>query len=230
MRVIQEDVKQWFDQVYQKKGYEYLRPQDAYKIFVTILNPHKEGKHLDVACGLGLLLKAMEHHCAEVYGIDISNTAIKRAKEYCPNAILTQGNAERLPYPDETFDTVSCIGSLERIIDRSQALNEQYRVAKPNARFCYMVRNSEHVTWKYFLRPFRLENKQGHQDALNLKQWKSLFESNGFKILNIYPDHWPYFKAMKCIKPWATVNTSKIKRFPLNLSLAYEFIFFLEKS
>jgi hypothetical protein len=93
-----------------------------------------------------------------------------------------------------------------------------------------MVRNSENITWKYFLKPLRLENMQGHQDALNLRQWKSLFESNGFRILNIYPDHWPYYKALKFLKPWAKVNTAKIKRFPFNLNLAYEFIFYLEKS
>lgn len=227
--VTQSDIKLWFDQMYRKKGYGYLRPQNAYDIFVTLLAPNENTKHLDVACGLGLLLKAMHGQCGEVHGIDISSVAIKQSKNYCQEAVLTEGNAEDLPYNDESFDSISCIGSLERMINQPQALKEQLRVAKPNARFCYMVRNSEHFIWKYFLHPLRLENKQGHQDAMNLQQWKNLFETNGFKVLNIYPDHWPYYKTIKFLKPWANINTGRIKRFPFNIKLAYEFIFLLAK-
>ncbi len=227
--VTQANIKSWFDQVYQEKGYSYLRSQDAYDIFVTLLKPNKDTKHLDVACGLGLLLRAMNSQCAEVYGIDISSEAINQSKKYCPDASLTEGNAELLPYPDQTFDSVSCIGSLERMIDRPRVLKEQRRVAKQNARFCYMVRNSENISWKYFLKPFGLENKKGHQDAMNLQWWKNLFESNGFRILNIYPDHWPYYKTIKFLKPWTNVDTSVIRQFPFNINLAYEFIFVLAK-
>ena len=225
----QADIKVWFDNIYIKRGYGYLRPQEAYNIFLTLLDPKKDSKHLDVACGLGLLLKALSCNCAEVHGIDISSEAIRQSKNYCPNAILAEGNAESLPYEDSTFDSVSCIGSIERMIDRPKALKEQLRVAKPNARFCYMVRNSEHITWKYLLNPFGLENKQGHQDAMNLQRWKDLFESNGLRILNIYPDHWPYFRALKIMQPWSKIDTGRIIRFPLKINLAYEFIFLLAK-
>lgn len=227
--VSQKDIKLWFDKVYTKRGYDYLRPQDAYNIFVSVLDPKVNSKHLDVACGLGLLLKTMHGQGAEVHGIDISSVAIEQSKSYCPEAIVAEGNAENLPYEDGTFDTISCIGSLERMIDRSKALKEQYRVAKPNARFCYMVRNSEHFIWKYLFKPFGLKNEQGHQDALNLEQWKDLFTSNGLKILNVYPDHWPYYRSLKMLMPWSKIDTGRIKRFPLNINLAYEFIFLLTK-
>jgi len=228
--VTQADIKLWFDQVYLDRGFSYLRPQDAYDIFVTLLSPNKDTKHLDVACGLGLLLYAMQTKCEEIHGIDISSEAIKQAKLYCSGAVLKEGNAECLPYEDEIFDSISCIGSLERMTNRPGALKEQLRVAKHNAQFCYMVRNSEHFIWKYFLKPFGLENKKGHQDAMNLDQWKDLFESNGFRILDIYPDHWPYFKTMKILKPWSNIRTDKIRRFPFKMNLSYEFIFHLVKA
>ena len=226
----QADIKLWFDKIYKEKGYSYLRPQDAYNIFVSLLDPDKDSKHLDVACGLGLLLKAMNCHCSEVHGIDLSSEAIKQSKIYCPEAIVREGNAESLPYDDETFDSVSCIGSIERMIDRPKALKEQLRVAKSNARFCYMVRNSEHFTWKYLLKPFGFRNKKGHQDAQTLQQWKTLFISNGFKILDIYPDHWPYYRALKILMPWSKIDTGRIVRFPFKISFAYEFIFVLGKA
>lgn len=227
--VTQADIKLWFDDIYLKNGYRYLRPQDAYDIFVTLIDPAKDSRHLDVACGLGLLLKSMTPHCAEVHGIDLSSEAVKQSRIYCPEAIVQEGNAESLPYDDQTFDSISCIGSIERMIDRPKALKEQLRVTKPNARFCYMVRNSEHFTWKYLLNPFGLKNKRGHQDAMNLRLWKDLFESNGLKIVNIYPDHWPYYRMMKILKPWVKIDTNSIIKFPFDINLAYEFIFLLEK-
>ena len=172
----------------------------------------------------------MNSYCSEIHGIDLSSEAIKKSKIYCPEAIVREGNAESLPYDDETFDSVSCIGSIERMIDRPKALQEQFRVAKRNARFCYMVRNSEHFIWKYVLNPFSLRNKMGHQDALNLQQWKKLFTSNGFKILNIYPDHWPYYRALKILMPWSKIDTGRILHFPFKISNAYEFIFVLGKA
>ena len=230
MMATQTDIKLWFDNVYLKRGYDYLRPLEAYNIFVSLLDPMESSKHLDVACGLGLLLKAMSSHCSEVHGIDISSEAIKQSKSYCPEAIVAEGNAEFLPYEAETFDSVSCIGSIERMIDRPKALQEQLRVARPDARFCYMVRNSEHFIWKYFYKPFGLKNKMGHQDALNLEQWKNLFTSNGFKIINVYPDHWPYYRILKILMPWSKINTDRIIKFPFNINLAYEFIFVLAKA
>ena len=230
MTATQSEIKLWFDEVYKERGFNYLRPLEAYEIFVSLLSPTEGSNFLDVACGLGLMLKAMSNAKSVVHGIDISSEAIRRTKAFCPEAFLIEGNAERIPYEDETFDYVSCIGSLERMINRPKALAEQLRVAKNDARFVYMVRNSENFTWKYFLKPFGLENKQGHQDAMNLDQWKTLFESNGFKIKRILPDHWPYYRLMKLLKPWSKIDTGKIIEFPFNLKVAYEFIFLLEKA
>jgi hypothetical protein len=116
------------------------------------------------------------------------------------------------------------------MLNRNQALKEQVRVAKKGAKMCYMVRNSENFTWKYFQKPFNLYNKKGHQDALNKEKWEKLFEQNGLKVQAVFPDHWPYVKTIKTLFPWVKVDAGKIRKFPFNLELAYEFIFLLEKS
>lgn len=226
----QTDIKNWFDNTYRTKGFRYLRPPEAYEIFVSLLAPESGTKHLDVACGLGLLLKELDRKGVMVFGIDISTEAVNQSKRYCPAAQVEEGNAEDLPYPDNMFDSLTCIGSLERMVNRRIALKEQLRVVKKNGRFCYMVRNSEHFTWKYFLKPLGLENSNGHQDALNLTQWQKLFRENGFNVDAIYPDHWPYFRIMKTLQPWKKINTGKLRKFPFDINRAYEFIFLLSKN
>lgn len=225
----QEQIKTWFDNIYKTRGLRYLRPLRAYEIFVTILNPKPKSKHLDVACGLGLMLKVLEDKDVICYGIDLSEVAVEGCRKLCPSAHITQGNAEKLPYKDNTFDSLTCLGSLERMIDREQVLSEQLRVTKKGADICYMVRNSENFTWRFLLKPLKLYNRKGHQDALNFKQWKTLFENAGLKIVKVYPDHWPYYRMMHILKPWKKINTGKIIKFPMRISYAYEFIFHLKK-
>ncbi len=226
----QEGIKKWFDKTYLTKGFRYLRPIDAYEIFATALDVQPGSKHLDVASGLGLLAKCFANKEVNVDGIDLSPEAVSMAKEYCPEAHFQQGNAEQLPFQDRTFDTVTCIGSIERMLDREKALQEQHRVLKDGGKLCLMVRNSENFTWRFIKRPFGLINKEGHQDALNRDEWTKLVERSGFTIQQTYPDHWPYYRLLKTIMPWRKIDTSRIINFPYPLELAYEFIFVLQKS
>lgn len=225
----QEQIKSWFDNVYKTKGFRYLRPLEAYKIFVTILDPKPNTRHLDVACGLGLMLKALDNKGVERYGVDISDVAVEGSRKLCPEAYVMVGNAEELPYQNDMFDSLTCLGSLERMMNRDIAFAEQLRVTKRGADICYMVRNSENFTWRFLLKPLNLYNKKGHQDALNLEQWKTLFENAGLEIVNVYPDQWPYHRLMQIFKPWKKIDTGKILKFPMSISHAYEFIFHLRK-
>ncbi len=222
-------IENWFDKTYKNRGFQYLRPIDAYEIFATILQSKAGDQHLDVACGLGLLLKCFSNKGVNVTGIDLSSQGVKIAKEYCPEADIEIGNAEQLPYEDETFDSITCIGSIERMLNRKKALQEQFRVSKKNGRVCLMVRNSENFTWRYIQKPLGLRNRKGHQDALNQQEWTDLFESVGFEIEKVYPDHWPYFRLLKTVTPWRKINTGRILKFPFSISTAYEYIFLLKK-
>jgi len=224
----QLEIKKWFDMTYSKWGFMYLRPQPAYEIFGTILDTKQGGKHLDVACGLGLMLKTMSNRGINSYGVDLSEEAIKKAAVYCPEANIQHANAEELPFEDGIFDSLSCIGSLERMLDRRKVLKEQSRVVKDDGKLCLMVRNSEHFVWRYIWKPFGIQNKKGHQDAMNLEEWTALFEEVGLKVEKVYPDHWPYYK-IKRFFTFGKLDTSKIRKFPFGIKSAYEFIFVLTK-
>jgi len=197
----QADVAAWFDATYRAKGLRYLRPRRAYPIFVQLLGARSGERLLDVACGPGLLLCAAVERGLAAHGVDLSHEAIALARELVPGAAVQQGNAERLPFADGTFDHVTCLGSIERFLDREAALREMQRVAKPGARFCFLVRNASTLVWRVWRQGLGRREVQGHQDALTLAQWRELFTRCGFAIDAVLPDQWPRQRVRQLL-PW----------------------------
>lgn len=226
---LQVIVKNWFDSTYHQRKFSYLRPVDAYEIFLSVLKPNSGDKLLDVACGPGLLLKMATEKGIKAYGIDISEVAIQISKSFVPNATTILGNAEHLPFSDKEFDFVTCIGSLERFLNTKQSLNEMKRVAKTEAKFCFMVRNSDTLIWKIYRQFLRRKKTQAHMEAKDIKAWKNLFEENGFEIISVYPDQWPGFKLRRVLFFWKKINFGRIHKTILPLKYSNEFIFILKQ-
>jgi SAM-dependent methyltransferase len=199
--VTQQDVAAWFDATYRQKGLRYLRPARAYPIFVQLLGLRSGQRVLDVACGPGLLLRAALERGIAASGVDLSGAAVALARELLPTAEVQQGNAEALPFADGTFDAVTCLGSIERFLDRERALREMLRVAKPDARFCFLVRNASTLVWRVWRQGLGRREVQGHQDARTLSQWRDLFARCGFAVERVLPDQWPR-QRVRQVLPW----------------------------
>ena len=223
----QERVKDWFEQTYAQRSKLYLRPPEAYEVFMTLLEPVANQQLLDVACGPGRLLEVAQNYQLQLHGIDLSVNAIQLARKVLPIAQLKHGNAEALPYPDQYFDLITCIGSLERFLNLEQALAEQYRVGKPSARYCFMVRNSNTFSWKVIKQGLGLKNTKGHQGAKNLETWSAVFNKAGFRVEQVVPDQWPRKRLMRFVSP--RMDYKKINSSILPIQYANEFIFLLKK-
>ena len=226
---MQNKIKNWFDSTYHHRKFSYLRPEEAYEIFISVLKPEKGDKLLDVACGPGLLLKKAVEKGVSAYGIDISTVAIELSRRFVPDAKTLTGNSENLPFADQEFDFITCIGSLERFIDFRKSLDEMKRVAKPNARFCFMVRNSNTFTWKIYRQFLRQKNTEAHMEAKGLAAWKNLFEENGFEIISVYADQWPDFKLKRKLLFWGKIDYGRIHQTILPLKFSNEFIFIMKE-
>ena len=189
--VAQSDVASWFDETYRRLGLRYLRPPRAYPIFLQLLGLRPGARHLDVACGPGLALRAAVDRGLETCGVDLSPAAVELAREQLPGVGVRVANAEALPFEDGSFDGVTCLGSLERFLDREQALREMLRVARPSARFCFLVRNASTLVWRVWRQGLGNRERRGHQDALTLASWRALFERCGLRVVDVLPDQWP---------------------------------------
>lgn len=225
----QKTIINWFNTTYSQRGESYLRPKEAYIIFAELLQLEANKNFLDIACGLGRMLEISSTYKTNNYGIDVSEIAVEKAKLKLPNDTILEANAENLPFENSLFDYITCLGSLERMIDKDAVLTEIKRVTNQDAKICFMVRNSNSWRWVFTKRLLFLINKKGHQDAKSFNEWKTLFEKHDFIIEKCIADQWPIMK-MKRIFSFGIFNDfKKVSKSIIPLAFANEFIFILKK-
>jgi SAM-dependent methyltransferase len=81
---------------------------------------------LDVGCGRGYFLKQIK--AAKPY--DLTGCEIHNGLPDNLEVNFVEGFIERLPFPDKSFDIVTCTHTIEHIIHLKQALEELKRVAR----------------------------------------------------------------------------------------------------
>lgn len=145
------------------------------------------GRVLDMGCGAGDYTGVIRR-CApqfEVYGVDISKEAIKKAKRDFPSIGFSVASAYHLPFPNCFFDVVVMKCVLEHLEDPDRALAELRRVLKPGGLFYsinplerdkFVLSSSQRLSWKY----------QGHFQRFSRASLLSLLEGNGFEVERYY--------------------------------------------
>lgn len=168
-------------------------------------------KVLDVGCGSGSWLRVIESIGANPHGIDISATAVSACQAAVPNAELHCAPAEQLPWPDDTFDLVTCLGSLEHFRDPLAALRDMARVGKPDARVLLLVPNADFLTRKlgWFGGTSQAEVREL---VLTPEEWETLFDQAGLSVLKRWRDlH---------VLAWSWIKKGSWRQRPLRLAQA----------
>lgn len=101
---------------------------------------------LDIGCGGGATLRRLLKRSkgAKVYGIDISEESVVKAKKVNIDVLdkkvfIAQGSAENLPYADGMFDLVTAVETVYFWPRLPHCLQEVRRVLKSGGRFAIMV-------------------------------------------------------------------------------------------
>jgi len=132
---------------------------------------------LDVGAGKGFLMHDLMESVPglEVEGIDISSYAIEHAHGLAQGRIR-QGNAAKLPWPDNHFDLVISITTLHNLYihDLFSALREMERVSKANKYLC--VEGYRNEREKVNLMYWQLTCRAFHTP----EEWAWIFASAGY--------------------------------------------------
>jgi len=90
---------------------------------------------LEVGCGTGAVLSTIPDLAGsndiKIFGLDIDLASLHQASVYCPLALLIQGDAHRLPFPDNHFDIIFCHFLLLWLTNPLSALTEMLRAVRP---------------------------------------------------------------------------------------------------
>ncbi len=123
-------------------------PDSSAESFAGVANPFSLGRLdsgervLDLGSGAGtdsLVAAQMVGGSGHVTGIDMTPEMLARARASAAemgaaNVEFVEGEAERLPFPDESFDVVISNGVIDLIPDKDAVFAELFRVLAPGGR------------------------------------------------------------------------------------------------
>lgn len=110
---------------------------------------------LDVGCGTGVVAITAARRGAQVSGLDLTPELLEHARANeeiaeCGKIDWIEGDAERLPYPDASFDVVlSQFGHM--FAPRPEVvISEMRRVLRPGGRIAFATWPPEHFVGRFF--------------------------------------------------------------------------------
>lgn len=156
---------------------------------------------LDVGCGSGALDRMLARRFAganPIVATDVNPFLLREAAALAAEdgvadrIVFRDGNAERLPFPDATFDHAFTVTVLEEC-DADLALRELFRVVKPGGRVGVIVRAIDMPQWWHLALPEPIRRKanvppqsngpRGVADASLYRRMRAA----GFRDLTCFP-------------------------------------------
>jgi len=117
------------------------------KMLHSIFNSSKRQVLIEVGCGVGGFLVNISRSYKEVVGLDISSKAVYTARDlvkrsgFQEKVHLVIGDAQFLPFKEQSGDIVVCSETLEHIPDYEKAFGELIRITKNSGYLCLTVPN-----------------------------------------------------------------------------------------
>jgi SAM-dependent methyltransferase len=151
---------------------------DRYTWTIRTFLPSCRGMRiLEVGCGSGKLLELLKP-TNEVVGVDASADGIaacasRRIESYCMDP-----SSEPLPFPNESFDIVICLETMEHMMSPYYAAMEVRRVLKNGGRFVCSVPNP---VWGHTML---------YPGLFEYKFFRRFLEQSDFEILRVEPWEW----------------------------------------
>jgi ubiquinone/menaquinone biosynthesis C-methylase UbiE len=173
-------------------------------IVVELAHPRAGERVVDIACGTGIVARiaaARIGPTGTVFGIDLNPGMLSVARSVTvadsrPSAPLhwQEASADKLPFPDESFDVVYCQLGLQFFADRAAALREMRRVLGAEGRLALMVWRGIHESPGFAVLAESLERRVGQAAAAimrapfglsNAEELASVVRAAGFQDVAI---------------------------------------------
>lgn len=151
-----------------------------------IVSSARKKRGLDIATGAGHTAFTISPHLKEVVALDLTPQMIQIASEEAQRRNLTNihfilGDVDQIPYPDASFDLVTCRIAAHHFVDIKKAISEVYRVLQPEGLFLLIdnyvpsvLEDGELINQLEKLRD------DSHVACLTLERWRELLEQEGF--------------------------------------------------
>jgi ubiquinone/menaquinone biosynthesis C-methylase UbiE len=156
---------------------------------VEFARPQPHELVLDVACGPGAFVLAIAPRVSFATGIDLTPEMLRQARQFqaekqVANAAFACADAGRIPFPDSSFDLVSCQHAFHHITKPEPVLLEMIRVTKPEGRLLVLDPLAPESDSKFELfNQIERRRDPSHTSSLRLTTFLSMFEEHGLEVL-----------------------------------------------
>jgi 2-polyprenyl-6-hydroxyphenyl methylase/3-demethylubiquinone-9 3-methyltransferase len=120
-------------------------------VVAEIQHAFPAAKVLDIGCGAGLLANELARQGMEVVGLDASEQSLEIARRYdvTGRVAYQRGDANHLPFADESFDAACALDFLEHVEDPARIVAETARVLRPDGLFFFHTFNRNFIAWLF---------------------------------------------------------------------------------
>lgn len=151
-----QQYNEWHARVFEAEPEHADEESPWYQLLLEYLPPVKGKRVLEVACGRGGFAQLLANRGAVVSGADFSEVALriasnKHRRRPQSHLDLTQADAEKLPYGDESFDLIISCETIEHLRDPSGAVAEMARVCRAGGYLCLTTPNYFNAMGLYYV-------------------------------------------------------------------------------
>ncbi len=128
----------FFDRHAAKDDYDVFTPQANARLiaaFARLTGLPRGARVADLGCGSGAFTQLLRRAGYAGVGVDISPKLIAVGQAKYPGLELLEGDAEKLPFPDASFDGVLLSGLVHHFPDPRKLAAETARILKIGGRF-----------------------------------------------------------------------------------------------
>lgn len=154
------DLKGVYDKLYQN-SLDYHGGYDAhtagtirFEKILKLLKAHLPGapmqdwRMLDIGCSTGELLEFFAPRVKSASGVDIADRAVAATKQRgFSDAYVSDVESGQLPFPDQSFDFITCLEVVEHLFDATNLLAEIKRVLRPGG-FVFIAVPNDVLHWR----------------------------------------------------------------------------------
>jgi ubiquinone/menaquinone biosynthesis C-methylase UbiE len=191
-----KDFKSLSQQRYSQLAQEYIESAthargSELQQLTDIANPQPDWLVLDVATGGGHTARTFAALSRQVIASDLTLKMLFAARRHLAacavqNVSFTTADAENLPFPEATFDLVTCRIAAHHFPNAQNFVNQSVRVLKPGA--CLLLQDHvlpDEENAARYVDAFEKLRDPSHNRAFSQAEWIAIFLSTGLQVTHV---------------------------------------------